>query len=706
MSDGRQHPLLGGMSQDVRYALRSLRRSRGFTLIAVATLALGIGAATAMFGVLNGVLLRQLPVDEPDELVVLWLEAPERASDHLPLSYLELTTFGEQTRTFHSVAGVLYQGAHEKVYLDRGRPVTLSTAWVTGDFLPLLGVAPVLGRTLLPADDVPGAAPVMVISHGLWQRHFGGQPSAVGHSFEWDGRQFTVVGVMPRGFEYPEGAEAWTPVLPEFPATIETGADLAARAVFDIVGRLRPGVGTREASADYDAFLRSTDAERPAAARGMKPVVTPLAEVIVGDARATLWTATAAVGLLLLIACVNVANLLLIRGSARALVIAQLSLAILVVAGAGLLTRSLMALQGVEMGFDDERLLVVKTILPPDLLPERHQQVALQEEMLARVAAIPGVASAAAMPSAPFSGQGGWSAMYTGEGQTAELQASNPWVNFEVVGPEYFGTLGIPLRRGRAIGEQDREGAPPVAVVSEAVARHSWPGEDPIGRRIKLGPLEGRGEWHTVVGVVGETRYHELTSPEPSLYLPIRQFGGPVPMTLAVRTRADPALVMPLIGQALRQVHPELMVAGGGSMSQLMAAPLARPRFSTILLATFAAITLLLAAVGIYGVMAATVRQRTREIGIRLALGARMEEVRALVLRQGMLLALAGCAIGIAAALAGTRALRSMLFEVSPTDPPTLAAVALLIMGVAALACYVPARRASRVDPVTALRAE
>jgi predicted permease len=296
--------------------------------------------------------------------------------------------------------------------------------------------------------------------------------------------------------------------------------------------------------------------------------------------------------------------------------------------------------------------------------------------------------------------------MYTGEGQTPEAQATNPWINFEVVGSGYFRTLEIPLYRGRAFGEEDREDAPRVAIVSEAVARHSWPGEDPVGRRIKLGPAESPGEWHTVVGVVGETRYRELTDLQPSLYLPIRQFGGPVPMSLAIRTRADPAGVIPQIRRALQEVHPELMLVGGGSMRQLMAAPLARPRFSTLLLGTFALITLLLAAVGLYGVMAATVRQRTREMGIRLALGARVEAVRRLVLRQGMGLALWGCALGLIGAFLGTRALQSMLFGISPTDPLTIGAVVGLILATAALACYLPARRASRVDPVNALRAE
>jgi putative ABC transport system permease protein len=808
--------------QDVRFALRTLRKSPGFTTVAVLTLAVGIGASTAMFSVLNGTLLRELPLRGQDEVVVVWTQAPGGGADHLPVMYRDLAAFGEQSRTFASVAGVAYQGALEQVVRDGGRPLTLSATWVTGNFFPLLGVVPVQGRTLLPADDVPGADPVMVISHGLWQRRFGGDPAAVGQGFEWNGKRFTVVGVLPRGFEYPQGAEVWVPALAEFPATLEAQAHPSQVMVFNLVGRLAGGAGAQDAGAEFHAFLREGDAQRPPPLRGLQPVVTPLPELIVGDARPMLWAAAAAVLLLLLIACVNVANLLLIRGSARtpelairsalgagkrrlvrqlltesgvlalvggmlgivlavaavrvlvalappelprremiaidagvllfalgvtaaaalisgllpalvsaagdlstwlrggqrtgsasrsarslrhALVIGQISLAIVVVVGAGLLVRSLLLLQSVDLGFNDERLLVVQTMLPSDLLPERPAQVTLQEEMVARVGAIPEVTSAASLPRPPFA-QGGWSAMYSGEGQTPELQAANPMVGFEVVGPEYFQTLEIPVLRGRAFAAQDREDAPPVAVISEAVARHTWPGEDPIGRRVKLGPPEGPGAWHTVVGVAGETRFRELTDPQPSLYLPIRQFGGPVPMSLAIRTRAEPSAVMPQLRQALQEVHPELMLAGGGPMPQLLAAPLARPRFSTLLLGTFAVVTLLLAAVGIYGAVSASVRYRTREIGVRIALGAPVEAVRRLVLRQGLWLAFWGCAVGVVGAAVGTRTLQGMLYGIEATDPLTFAVVVALILGTAALACYVPARRASRVDPMTALRAE
>jgi putative ABC transport system permease protein len=819
MRQGRRLPVLEDLWADFRYATTSLRRSPGFAATAVLTLALGIGASTAMFTVLDGVLVRDLPVQDEEEVVALWTEAPSGASDHVPVSQGDLTAFGEWSRTFASVAGVAYQGAVELTLREEGRPLTATGTWVTGDFFSTLGIAPVHGRTLLPSDDVPGAAPAMVIGHGFWQSYFGGDAAAVGRAFEWNGRGYTVVGVLPRGFEYPKGAEFWVPVSAAFPE--EAQKSRSPYVIYDLVGRLRPGVGAREAREDYAAFLGEGDSERPPALRGMRPVLTPLRALITGDVRATLWAASAAVALLLLIACVNVANLLLVRGSARTqelairralgagrrrlirqlitesavlallggvlgallaiwavtaavhlappelprrdmiavdarvllfataataaaallsgllpaflsaggglserlrgedrgasatrgtqtlrqgLVIGQVSVAILVVVGAGLLIRSLIQLQTVDMGFNEERLLVAPTTLPPDLVPERDQQLALQEEMLERVRAIPGVVDAALLTSRPFSGPAGWTATYTGEGQSSEVQAINPMLNLELAGSEYFRTLEVPIRRGRAFGAHDREDAPRVAVVSETVARHTWPGEAPIGKRLKLGPPDGPGEWHTVVGVVGETRYRELADPQPSLYLPIRQFGGPVPTTLAVRTRSEPAGAVPQIRRVLQEVHPEWVLAGGGSMRELMAAPLARPRFSTLLLGAFAALTVLLSAVGLYGVLAVTVRQRAREIGIRLALGASAGGVARMVVRQGMALVAAGTLLGVAGALATSRLLRSLLFQVSPTDPLTLGAASALLLAVALLASWLPARRAARTDPMVALR--
>jgi putative ABC transport system permease protein len=720
------------------------------------------------------------------------------------------------------VAGVAYQGALEQVMRDGHGALTLGATWVTGEFFPLLGVGPVLGRTLVARDDLPGAEPVMVISHSLWQRYFGGSPGAVGSALEWNGELVRIVGVLPRGFEYPAGAEVWMPVLPFFPRTLEAQASPSEVMVFDLVARLAAGASVARVREEFGGFLAAAGAERPAVMRELAPHVVPLAEHISGDARGRLWAGAAAVLILLLIACVNVANLLLIRGSSRltelavrsalgagrrrlmrqlltetsllaavggvigvllawagvrvlvaiappelprremielnggvllfavaataaaallagllpslitaagdlggwlrggaraggaghggrrlrhGLVIGQISLAIVVVFAAGLLVRSVLLLQNVDLGFAGERLLVAQLSAPADVA-ERAGLVELQEEAVARVAAIPGVAGAAALPRPPFSARGGWSATYTGEGQASDAQAANPLVNFEVVGPQYFRTLAVPLLAGRAFDEEDREDAPPVAVISESLARHTWPGEEALGRRIKLGPVEGPGAWHSVVGVVGETRYRDLTAPQPTLYLPIRQFGGPVPMSMAVRTSGDPASLVPLLRSELQSVHPELMLVSAAPLAELMGAPLARPRFSAVLIGTLAGVTLFLAIVGIYGAMAANVRQRTRELGIRMALGASVSEVKRSVLRQGVLLAVWGVLLGGGVAILAGRALRGMLFGVGPADASTFAAVVGLVIVAASLACYLPARGVARISPARAVQAD
>jgi predicted permease len=812
---------IAALWRDTRYALRSLAASPGFTTIAGLTLAVGIAASTAMFSVLDAVVLRPLPVGDEDRLAVVWHDAPARAAHHLSVSYRDLTQFRRESRTFAGIAGVAWQGAIDVVMDDGGDPIPLPITWVTGDFFPVLDQKPIAGRGLLPADDAIGAAPVMVVSEGFARRRFGDPAAAVGHALGWEGTSFTVVGVIPRGLELPGRAEAWLPVIPSFPATVDsvTGGPL----VFDLVGRLRPGATLDGARHEYATYLSNTEATRPAGDRGLAPVVTPLARVIAGDARPMVLIAAAAVALLLLIAAANVANLLLIRGSTRlselavrsalgagrgrivqqlmvesgvlaiaggvvglalafgavkllvtlapaelprrdliqidprfflaglaltgtvtvlagllpalvaaagdpgtwlrggrttaagarrattlrsVLVTGQISLAVLVVAAAVLLTRSFLALEAVDLGFNEDRLVIVETFIPSNLVSDHGRLVDLQEAMLRRVAAIPGVVSTGAMPKLPFSGQQGWIAMYTGEGQTVERQERNPWTSLEVIGPGYFATLQIPLVRGRAFGGEDRDHAVPVAIVSAELARTTWPGADPIGRRIAIGSATDHGDWMTVVGVAGETRYNDLRSRRPSLYLPTRQWKGPVPLTLAIRTRSDPAAIVPSVRRALREVHPGFGLASGGSMKTLLAAPLARPRFSAVLLGSFAAVILLLAAIGVYGALAAMVRHRHREIGIRLGLGATGGGVRALVLREGLAIVALGATIGLGGALAASRLLRGLLFGISPTDPLTFVVVVAVVFGAAGLACYWPARRASRVDPLVILRAE
>ena len=818
----RRMPYVEAFYHDVRFAMRSLARDRTFALVAVGTLALGIGAATVTYSVVSGIVLRDLPVTQAENIVVLWQAPSIGADEHLPVSYADLQAYRESTRAFSALSGVAFQGAVDVVMLSGAEAMPLAVTWVTGEFFPLLGIAPARGRLLQPADDAPGSEPVAVISHSTWVDRFASDAAILDRTLQLDGRLHRIVGVLPRGFAFPRNVDAWLPVLPSYPATLEASADPSQVMVFDVVGRVADGTPVPAAGAEFDAFLRNRDTERPAAMRGMRGVLTTLPERIHGEIRTALWAASAAVIVLLLIACLNVANLLLIRSSIRtqelairtalgagrarivrqllteslvlatcggalgaviallcvrmivalapptlpqremialdggvligtliitlsaallaglipalisargdlslwlrggrasptgaalrllrpALVVGQVALALGVVICAGLFVRSLRSMQQLDMGFDASQLMVIEAMLPAGTIAERERLLLLQEEAISRIAALRGVSAATAMPKPPFSAQGGWMAPFSGESQTDEQYAANPVVNLEVVGPAYFETLAIPVLRGRAFTDADREGSELVAIVSRSIAQRAWPGENPIGKRIKLGPPAGRGAWHTVVGETGETRYRELLTSQPSFYLTTRQFAGPVPLSFAVRTDTEAVVPITSIRSALAEAHPELRVVSSGSMSERLAEPLAGPRFTTALFTTFAIITLLLAVVGVYGALSASVRDRQRELGIRMALGATAAQVKAIVLRQCARIALIGCALGVALAWAASRLLRSLIIGVSTTDATTYAVVTGFMLVAALLAGYVPARRAGRVDPVAVMRGE
>ena len=814
-----RRPLLAAVWHDLRYAQRTLRRSPSLSIVAVFTLALGIGAATAMYTVLHGIALRELPVRDADQVSVSWMAAPERPSDHLPITYEELRALREGSRTFESVAGVAFQGAVDAVMRDGDRDVPVAMTWVTGEFFPLLDMRPEVGRVLTTQDDVPGAERVVVISHALWRSAFSQTPDIVGRDLTWNSARYTVVGVMPRGFAYPRHVQVWMPVLQAFPGTLDPKAPLSQQMVFDFVARTRTGVDAGTARTDAQTVLRSSNAVRPVT-QGLQVQLASLRSRIVGDVSRILVAAAVAVSLLLLVACINVSNLLLIRGTARsqelairsalgagrsrlagqlfteaivlaslggaigialafaavrvlvriapaevpqvemialdapvllvalaitataaivagllpavmsvrgdlgswlrtgrgtavrspvgralrhALLTGQVAMAVMVVVFAALLARSLRSLSHVDMGFNTRGLTITETVLP---VPDRAQQVTMQETVIERLRALPGVVSATAMPKPPFSAQGGWLASYTGDGQDADAASKNPMVNFEVVGPGYFEALEVPLLHGRGFASQDRDDRERVAVVSASLAQRTWPAQDAIGKRIKLGPLKGGGAWHTIVGVAGDTRYRELATAQPTLYLPTRQFGGPVPTTFAVRTKDDAMYILPSLRATLRELNPESLIVSAGTMQQRLAEPLALARFSAFVLGASALTTLILALVGVYGTVATTVHERTREIGIRMALGESPAEVRSRVLKRGLALVGAGCAAGLVAAIAGTQLLRALLYDITPTDPATYAMVATVMLLVGSIACWLPARRATRVDPVASLRAD
>ena len=808
--------------RDLRQAARGLWRSRGFSTAAVLTLALGIAGATAMFTLIRGVLLRPLPVREERSLLVAWRENPTAAVAHWPFDARRLDDLGRESRVLERVAGASYYGASAGVVFENGTASYLRTASVTGAFFEVLGAIPELGRALEPADDRPGAENVVVITHALWQRRYGGAMSALGHRLQMGDGSFRVVGVMPADVEYPRGVEAWTTLAAA--ASIERNPEFREGLLrdVDLVARLRPGATLAQAQSELAGRMEHLEAEASAeSVRGMRPVVRSYADVVVGDVRSAMLVLLAAVVLVLLVASANVANLLLLRGEARrlelavraalgagrrrlsrellaeslllsllagllafaasgflvqavlalvpgglprlesvradavvglfcfgavlaaaalagtaplaflsridltsplqgvrsagagsgarrgrrALVVVQVALAVTVVAAAGLLTRSLVWLETVEMGLAADRLVFVE--LAP--LPSRTEAAArprepIHEQLVAQLEAAPGIEGATLVHTLPFAGTGGWDApAFTAEGQGLEDAVKNPALNLESVHPGYFRAFAVPLLRGRGFTRDDRADAPAVAVVSEDLAARAFPGQDPIGRRLKFGRPDSKEAWRTIVGVVTPTRYRELAEPRPTLYLPAAQFVDEAQI-LVLRSALPAARVAELARAGVRAADPGLEVTRVTPFAGLTQAPLARPRFSAFLIGVFGLAALLLAAIGLYAVMAAHVRQRYAEIGVRMALGASSSDVRRLVLAEGLKLAAAGALIGLAGATLAGRVLRGLLFGVQPLDPGALLGAAALLALVAGLACYLPARRATRLDPLAVLR--
>jgi putative ABC transport system permease protein len=806
---------IDALRQDVRYAVRTLRRSPGFTAIAVLTLAIGIGSTTAMFAVVNGVLLRKLPVRDQDRVVVVWIEDLTSRFAHFPFSYGAFTTLRDRRGAFESLGGIEWNGAWSVPAEIGDLTTTLRGGVVAGDFFGVLGVHPQLGRVLSAEDDVVGGPHVLVISHGLWRSAFGGDPHVLGKTIRVRGVGYEIVGVLPRGFEYPKGADFWSTLALMAPEWERTPTQPA----LDLVGRLRPGAAPAEALAEVNSALQRLVPD----GSDWRAVQHSLSDIIVGDVRRDILVLSAAALLVLVLASMNVGGLLLVRGAARArefavrsalgagqarvvrqllteslvlaavgglaggllaawvvrvfpafapadlprvgelridaavlafalgaslvaalvcglaparrvaranlsdilrigtqplaagalrkaAVVGQIALALIVVAAAGLLTRSLLILSRVDMGFETDGLLFVRPLIPPAKYSDAAQIRTIVDRLVVRVRALPGVDAVSPVTHLPFNLIGGIDMPYSAEGQDQRSAAANPVLSYAPTPPEYFRTMGLPIRSGREFSAQDRAGSPLVVIVSEAVAHHSWPGQNAIGKRVKLGGPESADPWRTVVGVAADSRYRDLTSVRASVYGPDLQPPSPdglwVPTILVIRSNAAAGDLLPSIRAAIREIDPDVSVLSAASMTEMMGRELARPRFNTALLDVLAILALVLAVTGLYGVMGTHVAQRTREMGIRMALGADAASVSLQVIRQGMKLALAGVAVGVVASLAGTRLLTSLLFGVSPGDPLTLMSAALLLLLAALVAIYIPARRATRVDPMVALRYE
>ena len=800
------------LTHDLRIALRGFARSPSFVITSIAILAIGIGMAVAMLTVLDAVLRRPLPVQDERRIVELYTYRGDPKADHYLLR-ADLKRVAAASRTMRDVAGVVHWGAPEAPLLDGDRPIVVHRTLVTGNFFDVLGARPLHGRLLRSGDEAPGAPPVLVISYRVWQREFGGDPGIVGRRLvsPYGGERYEIVGVASPGLDYPTGVDVWMPAW-------QPSDQLSVIAV----ARLTPGSSMRAARDEFLAAMTRLFPERKfdgVHARGFT-------EAVVGDVRPVLVALTGAVSLLLLIACVNVGNLLLLRATGRArelavrralaatswdvarqllvesallgvaggviglvaaralvalllryapsqlprtdviaisgapalaaagitliavllcgtlpalagargrlasplrfdtragtegrarrrirqvLVAAQIALALVMLAGAGLLGRSLARLQKLPLGYDPEHLSLLTISFPPsdvngaDGQFDQQRMYAVGDRLLERWRAVPGVTAVTPTLVPPYMGANIFVGRVDLAGQTPEETKANPFVPVEVGGTDYFRAFGIPIRRGRAFTHADGSNAPEVAIVSESIARRLWPNEDPVGQRIRFWNVDSTA-WRTVVGVVGDLHWRSLREPTPSIFIPWCQayWQG----SFAIRTSGALSAVLPALRRATTDVNPAFTLWDAKPLDDLLAVPLARPRLAALLFGAFAVVSLLLAAIGLYGVMASMVRAGTREIGVRAALGASPERLRRSVLAQALGVSGAGAAVGLVVALASARLLASLLFEVRPTDPATIAGAAVVLLTVAMVAAYFPARRATRIDPVEALRSD
>ncbi len=805
-----------GLAQDLGRAARRLARRAGLTSVAVIILGLGLGGATALFSVADAVILRPLPFADEGRLVLFWQTDLRRSQPFVEMSYPTFRDYRERNDVFDELAGM--PSTNQGLLLTgSGEPTPLEGRWVTGNFFSVMGVAPLRGRMLEPEDDRPGAPRVIVLSHALWRGRFSADAEIVGKSLTLDDQPYTVIGVAPPRFEYPTGAHFWTPLVP---AAGKIAEDPEVWWMSGL-GRLKRGITVEQARGDLSALTHQYNRDQYSL-EGFAAVLTPVANAVFGSTRPALLALLGAVGLVLLIACANVAALLLVdlnerrgelavrqalgasaatlvrgllaetvllglmagalglllahvvtpllvglspsdvprlgdvevnsrallfsavvtalttclcglaplllarsaalepglragsRGivSARSplrstLVVAEVALALVLLVGAGLLLRSFSGLRRAPLGFEPAGVLSVGVGLPQHRYPDPPRWRAFHQQLLERVAALPGVTSAATVTLRPLWGTVGMDWPFTLEGQSPKEAERNPLLNFETVSPDYFRTMGLPLIRGRAFTSADSEGQPGVVVVSESLARRAWPGQQPIGKRLKT-PLPGtpyHNAWLTVVGVAAEARYREIQASRFDLYMCFLQ-SNHAPQHLMVRSSGEPTALVPAIRDVVRGLDADQPVTETASMTEIVLAALGGPRFAARLFGGFAVVALLLAVLGLYGLLAYAVSRRTREIGVRVAVGARPGDVRRLVMREGLGLTVAGIFLGLLAAAASVRLLGALLYEVRPTDPLTFAVAPLLLLAIAAAACLVPARRAIRVDAVVALRTE
>ena len=802
-----------------------LLKRPGFTLIAVITLALGIGANTAIFSVVNSLLLRPLPYQNSERLAIIWTHSPgANVAQDWP-SPGQFSAIKSSDGVFEELA--LAQGSNV-ILTGQGEPERLGVLRTSSAVFPLLGAQPALGRVFLPEEDAPGKPLAAILSHSFWQRRFGGDENVLGQSLTLNGTSYTVVGVMPADFSLgyevmpTVGAVAQAEMLLPLPLSPERMSNQGDEN-YNVLARLKPGATIAQAQTELNVAVSRLEQQFPdryPESRRFSFSIKPLIEQVVGDVRLALYVLLGAVGCVLLIACANVANLLLARAAAREnemairtaigagrgrivrqlltesvllstvggtlglllavwglallrglnpgniprltaiaidgrvlafttaaavltgilfglapalrssqvslsetlkeggrslvgghhrlrnlLVITEIALSLVLLIGAGLLIRSFLRVQEVQPGFAPQNILSLRLGVSGPAYSEEIQRVNFYQRLWERIRRLPGVEAAGGVSVLPLAGGIGWGGI-TIEGYDAASGQNMIQADQRIASVGYFETMKIPLLRGRFFTEQDRKEAEQVVVIDENMARTYWPDADPLGKRMKRGSADSKAPWLTVVGVVGNVKQYALdTDSRVAFYSPHLQTPASA-MYVVVRTTTDPASLTAAVTGEVRALEPNAPVYDVKPMEQWLSESLARRRFSMLMLGLFAVVAMLLAAVGIYGVMSYTVEERTREIGIRVALGARTRDVLNLVVRRGIALAAVGVSIGLVGAIALTRVMASLLFGVGATDPLTFALIALLLMLVALLACWIPARRATKVDPMIALRYE